>query len=157
MCLGASLPIERFVAAATSADRLERALGQRRFPGLSPRRPAKWGHSSVGRALEWHSRGRRFDSAWLHQISFPRHSGRPEPALLEAGFLFCFALPCVRLDPRQLSDKPSSQTGNILHQGGRRGALAAQRHTTLCPRMAQVEVRRSSADGAEVPATSAGI
>jgi hypothetical protein len=26
-----------------------------------------WGHSSVGRALEWHSRGRRFDSAWLHQ------------------------------------------------------------------------------------------
>ena len=24
------------------------------------------GHSSVGRALEWHSRGRRFDSAWLH-------------------------------------------------------------------------------------------
>src|SRR3954469_11266370 len=25
------------------------------------------GHSSVGRALEWHSRGRRFDSAWLHQ------------------------------------------------------------------------------------------
>ena len=27
-----------------------------------------WGHSSVGRALEWHSRGRRFDSAWLHQI-----------------------------------------------------------------------------------------
>jgi enoyl-CoA hydratase len=27
----------------------------------------KGGHSSVGRALEWHSRGRRFDSAWLHQ------------------------------------------------------------------------------------------
>src|SRR6202035_5177857 len=26
-----------------------------------------WGHSSVGRALEWHSRGRRFDSDWLHQ------------------------------------------------------------------------------------------
>ena len=28
-----------------------------------------WGHSSVGRALEWHSRGRRFNSAWLHQPS----------------------------------------------------------------------------------------
>ena len=26
-----------------------------------------WGRSSVGRALEWHSRGRRFDSARLHQ------------------------------------------------------------------------------------------
>ena len=23
---------------------------------------------SVGRALEWHSRGRRFDSGWLHQL-----------------------------------------------------------------------------------------
>jgi hypothetical protein len=35
------------------------------FPaaGIGKRR----GHSSVGRALEWHSRGRRFDSAWLHQ------------------------------------------------------------------------------------------
>src|SRR5690606_34676323 len=26
------------------------------------------GHSSVGRALEWHSRGQGFDSPWLHQI-----------------------------------------------------------------------------------------
>ena len=25
------------------------------------------GHSSAGRALEWHSRGRRFDPAWLHK------------------------------------------------------------------------------------------
>src|SRR5262245_13996252 len=31
-------------------------------------RPA-WGHSSVGRALEWHSRGQGFDSPWLHQLS----------------------------------------------------------------------------------------
>lgn len=28
-----------------------------------------WGCSSDGRALEWHSRGRRFDPAQLHQIS----------------------------------------------------------------------------------------
>ena len=28
----------------------------------------RWGHSSVGRALEWHSRGQGFDSPWLHQI-----------------------------------------------------------------------------------------
>src|SRR5437764_4467386 len=27
-----------------------------------------WGHSSVGRALEWHSRGRGFDSPWLHHF-----------------------------------------------------------------------------------------
>ncbi len=25
-----------------------------------------WGHSSAGRALQWHCRGRRFDPAWLH-------------------------------------------------------------------------------------------
>ena len=36
-------------------------------PAASQRRGSAWGHSSVGRALEWHSRGRRFDSAWLHQ------------------------------------------------------------------------------------------
>ena len=27
------------------------------------------GHSSAGRALAWHARGRRFDPAWLHQPS----------------------------------------------------------------------------------------
>ena len=26
-----------------------------------------WGYSSDGRALEWHSRGQRFDPAYLHQ------------------------------------------------------------------------------------------
>jgi putative transcriptional regulator len=26
-----------------------------------------WGHSSAGRALQWHCRGQRFDPAWLHQ------------------------------------------------------------------------------------------
>ena len=25
-----------------------------------------WGHSSAGRALQWHCRGQRFDPAWLH-------------------------------------------------------------------------------------------
>ena len=28
-----------------------------------------WGYSSAGRALEWHSRGQRFDPAYLHQES----------------------------------------------------------------------------------------
>jgi hypothetical protein len=32
------------------------------FPGLYI-----WGYSSAGRALEWHSRGQRFDPAYLHQ------------------------------------------------------------------------------------------
>ena len=29
----------------------------------------EWGRSSVGRALEWHSRGRGFDSHRLHQFN----------------------------------------------------------------------------------------
>ena len=32
----------------------------------------QWGCSSVGRALEWHSRGRRFDPDHLHQKQKPR-------------------------------------------------------------------------------------
>src|SRR5271163_2209458 len=32
-------------------------------------RALSWGHSSAGRALAWHARGRRFDPAWLHQPS----------------------------------------------------------------------------------------
>jgi len=31
------------------------------------------GHSSAGRALAWHARGRRFDPAWLHNDSAMRH------------------------------------------------------------------------------------
>src|SRR3984885_786717 len=39
------------------------------------------GHSLVGRALEWHSRGRRFDSAWLHQPSLAKRvkAAAPKP------------------------------------------------------------------------------
>src|SRR5690606_23911168 len=37
-----------------------------------------WGRSSVGRALEWHSRGRRFEPARLHQRKHDRAcSSRP--------------------------------------------------------------------------------
>ncbi len=53
-------------------------LAPRRAPSYRPHtrrrrrasRTSRWGHSSVGRALEWHSRGQGFDSPWLHQTSF---------------------------------------------------------------------------------------
>ena len=32
-----------------------------------------WGYSSAGRALEWHSRGQRFDPAYLHHRSLENH------------------------------------------------------------------------------------
>src|SRR5262249_5713408 len=38
------------------------------YPDSSPF-PPSWGRSSAGRALEWHSRGRRFDPDRLHQYS----------------------------------------------------------------------------------------
>src|SRR5882672_4177231 len=43
------------------------------------------GHSSAGRALAWHARGRRFDPAWLHhaspfglRVAQPRRSPKSE-------------------------------------------------------------------------------
>jgi hypothetical protein len=49
-----------------------------RAKGAAPRTvPSDWGHSSVGRALEWHSRGQGFDSPWLHHHG--TRSGRTEP------------------------------------------------------------------------------
>ena len=59
------------------------------------------GHSSVGRALEWHSRGRRFNSAWLHQNIRRRKTSFPlmPPSCLtrrDAALLFVFSCPiCV--------------------------------------------------------------
>ncbi len=47
---------------------------QNEAPLKTSRRVAdlRWGHSSVGRALEWHSRGQGFDSPWLHQFSLQK-------------------------------------------------------------------------------------
>ena len=35
-------------------------------------RTRSWGYSSVGRALEWHSRGQGFESPYLHQKIWDR-------------------------------------------------------------------------------------
>ena len=32
-----------------------------------------WGYSSAGRAFEWHSKGQRFDPAYLHHVFNPPH------------------------------------------------------------------------------------
>ena len=48
--------------------------------------PCPWGYSSVGRALEWHSRGQGFDSPYLHHA-------RPSRTYLfrtkSFGWVFC--------------------------------------------------------------------
>ena len=43
---------------------------------------------SLGRALEWHSRGQRFDPAYLHQWRKPMEASD----ILSGAFLFCKAL-----------------------------------------------------------------
>jgi hypothetical protein len=48
-----------------------------------PKFAKEWGRSSVGRALEWHSRGQEFDPPRLHQTAED-----DEKALLARGFLF---------------------------------------------------------------------
>ncbi len=53
-----SLPISQ----KPLTNRLSPAIIQK----LSAIADAIWGYSSAGRALEWHSRGQRFDPAYLH-------------------------------------------------------------------------------------------
>ena len=59
---GAQDSAMRGFAAGSGWTGLDHAGEARLYPA-HPRR----GHSSVGRAPEWHSGGRRFDSDWLHQ------------------------------------------------------------------------------------------
>src|SRR6185437_2635092 len=64
------------------------ATNARRLRGDFAGRLKLRGHSSAGRALAWHARGRRLDPAWLHQPSRatrdpaakgPRRRGRGAP------------------------------------------------------------------------------
>ena len=52
----------------------------KRFVIIVPVPSNIWGYSSAGRALEWHSRGQRFDPAYLHQ--------GPEIQVISGLFLF---------------------------------------------------------------------
>ena len=68
---GECLPVEKARHARMRRDLAGKApffltvrRGLRTFAGLP------WGHSSAGRALAWHARGRRFDPGWLHHPPF---------------------------------------------------------------------------------------
>src|ERR1019366_5105603 len=56
-------------SSARPSRRKRRPDAAARVSQNAARKIANWGHSSDGRAREWHSRGRRFDPAWLHQPS----------------------------------------------------------------------------------------
>jgi GIY-YIG catalytic domain len=58
------------------------------YSGLSTQSFHPWGRSSVGRALEWHSRGRGFDSHRLH------HPWLWKPPELRVASHFLFATIC---------------------------------------------------------------
>ena len=44
------------------------------------------GHSSVGRALQWHCRGQGFDSPWLHHFCLRVAAHQPNPLVPVRGF-----------------------------------------------------------------------
>jgi hypothetical protein len=73
------------------------------------------GHSSVGRALEWHSRGRGFDSPWLHHLPRPDQLRAPEP---RGG-----SEPMGGIRPRLRTGRRVREAGR---PGGRDRALAAK-------------------------------
>jgi hypothetical protein len=82
------------------------------FPQQGSQRRAKWGHSSVGRALEWHSRGRGFDSPWLHQRS-ERGCDEIESPLLRLAHSSRASTPPLGLHRKRRGwpDKPRAQDG----------------------------------------------
>ena len=47
-----------------------------------------WGYSSAGRALEWHSRGQRFDPAYLHHKPQTKWPASPEIERFQDFFFF---------------------------------------------------------------------
>jgi hypothetical protein len=87
--------------------------------------PTGGGHSSAGRAPEWHSGGQRFDPAWLHHL--PRRigvlrfdaAGRPVTAHLG----ICHEQQC-RISPR-LNKRLRVPAGSF--SGCRRGVALAAR------------------------------
>ena len=48
-------------------QQLKKMLNYVSIADFSKKSTIIWGYSSAGRALEWHSRGQRFDPAYLHQ------------------------------------------------------------------------------------------
>ena len=49
------------------------------------------GHSSAGRALRWHRRGRRFDPAWLHHFQIQSHPVKSDNTLKSATVIDSFS------------------------------------------------------------------
>ncbi len=81
----------------------------------------RWGHSSVGRALEWHSRGRRFDSAWLHQNT-PTGLRRSERRGLSRNAEACPPLSRVTASPGAASGRLTRRTRRSSRR--KRGGVA---------------------------------
>ena len=94
------------------------AAGHR--PGRTPH--GSRGHSSAGRALAWHARGRRFDPAWLHQPSSPqthfvatstlrrhKHTSLPQAhfAATRMAWVMCGAARRAKTDPIQQTIVPT--------------------------------------------------
>ena len=76
-----------------------------------------WGYSSAGRALEWHSRGQRFDPAYLHQRV------RKKACFREKTSLFPFLWWNRHIQPFQALPK---------------GGVPCERPPFLCPKLGRI-------------------
>ncbi len=120
----------------------------RKEPQRMPQVRLQWGRSSVGRALEWHSRGQRFDPARLHQIKralignlhaegpFFRLRAVPHATQAQDGVIRLAAVPVRHQVNVNALDAPLELTAPVpapcritspcaVYLGGRKGARAA--------------------------------
>ena len=95
----------------------------------------EWGHSSIGRALQWHCRGRRFDPAWLHQHRI-RHRTDTVHSPRHRGFFIC--LPCARPVPWGVNQSVISRRlrrkGEVTPSRKYLHPVANRRHGSESPR-----------------------
>src|SRR6202011_6026344 len=68
-------------SAATKRLEISPELCSGFFPAPPRRAEVLRGHSSAGRALAWHARGRRFDPAWLHHPSVASQTTARQPQI----------------------------------------------------------------------------
>src|SRR6185436_20396840 len=80
------------------------------------------GHSSAGRALAWHARGRRFDPVWLHQFSAASPSSRGlghDPFTVATGVRIPVGTPIQSGDVGQPIGRTDYESGSTIAVGAR--------------------------------------
>ena len=96
------------------------------------------GHSSAGRALAWHARGRRFDPAWLHQIcaTVERFSWPASPSSRGLGHIPFTDVTGVRIPVGTPLNQYVTELLLRSYENGTKKSRSSARH--LCARMTTI-------------------